>query len=89
MDTGFFLKYQLLAKICQAPSITIPRYSEIWTILLKKLNQIPKLCVNPVCSVCLGIFQLKIILFLRTFSPLLKKKKKGKPTQKKQQGKRN
>lgn len=74
MDTGFFLKYQVLAKLCQAPWITVPRNSETWTIFLKKLNQIPKFCVILICSVCVGIFQLKIIFLLRTFSPLLKKK---------------
>lgn len=37
---------------------------KFWNVdnILEKTYQIPKLCVNPICSVCLGIFQLKIIL---------------------------
>lgn len=36
MKIGFFLKYQLVAKICQAPWITIARNSEKWPMFLEK-----------------------------------------------------
>lgn len=78
MKIGFFLKYQLVAKICQAPWITIARNSEKWPIFLEKTQSDSQTLIQFV--LCAWEFFSWKLFFSKNIFSFVKKKKNQKPS---------